>query len=245
MEIKVDCPYCGKERHLYLNQQKGLYHCFRCLKGGKISSIVHLLPEFKLKSSSKSLSSSLDRNLLSPIQRGPNIYWNYAKKRNALQFKENLFRYEPYLGYLIIGLPLLSPFKQQHFFFGRKIALSGPRYRYFQSSEGTIAKSFLGEVDVAIAVEGFFDLCALSESYPTIALLGKKVDDEKMRAIGKCVKKKVIVCLDKDAFQEGVLLIRGLAKMGLKGELLHSSLVKDPGEDSSWIIEKMGDSLHA
>ncbi|MGB9867934.1 MAG: DUF3854 domain-containing protein [Bacillota bacterium] len=36
-ELRVDCPFCGdRAKHLYVNPEKGLYHCFRCGRGGRV-----------------------------------------------------------------------------------------------------------------------------------------------------------------------------------------------------------------
>ncbi|MDP1907226.1 MAG: hypothetical protein Q8K85_02920, partial [Hyphomicrobium sp.] len=146
----------------------------------------------------------------------------------------------PCPGYLFIGLPLLEHFDDQYFFFGRKVALSGPRYRYFQPTKGIIAKSFKGTVHTAILVEGVFDLFNLAGSFPTIALLGKQSDDEKIRAIRNSIRSKVIICLDSDALQESVILEGKLAKEGLKTKIIHSSIVKDPADDNEWILKIIG-----
>lgn len=34
-EKRMDCPYCGKEGHLYLNLDKHVFYCFRCSARGR------------------------------------------------------------------------------------------------------------------------------------------------------------------------------------------------------------------
>ena len=36
MELIRDCPHCGKEKHLYVNTEKKVYHCHRCKASGKV-----------------------------------------------------------------------------------------------------------------------------------------------------------------------------------------------------------------
>lgn len=37
-EFRVDCPFCGDTgRHMYVNAERGLYHCFRCGASGRLS----------------------------------------------------------------------------------------------------------------------------------------------------------------------------------------------------------------
>lgn len=38
-EKVLDCPMCGKENHLYLNIEKGVFHCFRCGYSGKAKEL--------------------------------------------------------------------------------------------------------------------------------------------------------------------------------------------------------------
>ena len=38
-EKRMDCPYCGKEGHLYLNLEKKVFYCFRCGARGREGSL--------------------------------------------------------------------------------------------------------------------------------------------------------------------------------------------------------------
>lgn len=38
-ELQMDCPFCGKEKHLYFNAHKQVYHCFRCGSSGHASQL--------------------------------------------------------------------------------------------------------------------------------------------------------------------------------------------------------------
>ena len=38
-EKVMDCPYCNKEGHLYLNLEKRVFHCFRCGASGKAKDL--------------------------------------------------------------------------------------------------------------------------------------------------------------------------------------------------------------
>lgn len=233
METRIDCVFCGKQKHLYVNQQKGLYHCFRCGKGGRISTLFSFIPELRPLTPRIKSPLNFKKELLTPLQEG-SPHWHYASTRGALPFRQNLFRYAPYPQYLVIGLPLLVPLKDQNFFFGRKVALAGPRYRYFSSPQGVIAKSFLGQVESAVIVEGIFDLFGICRSYPTIALLGKRFDEGKIKAIKESIAKECWVWLDKDALREAIKLTEVLTSEGLRVRLVHFSLIKDPFDGRDW-----------
>jgi transposase-like protein len=38
-QIVVDCPYCGKSNHLYIDPQKGVYYCHKCGERGGWSKL--------------------------------------------------------------------------------------------------------------------------------------------------------------------------------------------------------------
>ena len=43
-EIRIDCPFCeDKKKHLYMNAQKGVFHCFRCEESGSIRYLFRIL----------------------------------------------------------------------------------------------------------------------------------------------------------------------------------------------------------
>ena len=237
MEIKIDCPFCGKPKHFYVNTQKGVYHCFRCSKGGKLSGD---LIKYVTKSGRISPSATIETKPqlpkgLRPITKRDELHYDYAKSRNALKFRDKLYIAQNYPEYLTVGLPLLPHNSPPNFLFGRKLLLAGPRYRYFHNTKGVIAKSFLGKVEKGVVVEGFFDLTKMSEIMPTIALLGKGWDDIKIKKITKFITKKIYLCLDKDALKDVFMLCSYFPDREVK--ILHTDVFKDPGEDVSWVKE--------
>ena len=237
-EIKRNCPFCNdSKKHLYINTTKGVYYCQKCNSAGPVSklgenTIAH--SDLVKKVKSKKEKKKEDFRLLTPADK---IFWKYAEKRRALKFRSSLFLSSSSPGYLIIRLPLRS--KTKTFSFGRKVLLSGPRYLYLQNTKGVIATSFKGKVDEAVIVEGFFDLCPVSEKYHTVALMGKQFDEEKVDKIVASIKKKVYIALDPDALPEAILLSSALENRGLETQIIHTTVFGDPGEDCSWIEIQM------
>lgn len=229
-EVKSTCPFCHKPKHLYINPEKEVFHCFRCKKSGRLADLPGSLIPLYSHQAQASIKSKVDKSKLIPISEKDSMFWEYAEKRNALKFKDNLFKWPQYPNYLVIGYPLLENFKNLNFFFGRRILLTGPRYRYFQSQKGIIGKSFIGQVEEALLVEGFFDLCVGSDFIPTIAVMGKDWDDIKLDKIKSSVTKKVQVALDRDALRESIELAEKLANRGLEVKVTGISVIKDLGE---------------
>ena len=236
MEIKIDCPFCGKIKHFYVNTAKGVYHCFKCGEGGRLSGdlIKYVTKSGHRISPSKATETKLQLPKgLRPITKHDELYWSYAKKRNALQFRDKLYIAQNYPEYLTVGLPLLPHSSPPTFLFGRKLLLAGPRYRYYQNTKGVIAKSFLGKVERGVIVEGFFDLTNMCKILPTIALLGKGWDDIKIKKIHKFITKKIYICLDKDALKDVFQLCSFFPDREVK--ILHTDVFKDPGQDVNWV----------
>lgn len=237
MEYRTDCPFCGKKNHLYINQEKGVFHCFKCKRGGRLSGgLTGLVPQETVESS-VSPQKGMELKGLRLITKKDELYWNYAKQRNALKFKHCLYTCDNFPEYIIIGLPIVPVGHRHNFFMGRKLLLTGPRYRYFNDTKGVIAKSFEGKVKEGLIVEGFFDLCRASEVKPTIALLGKGWDDIKIKEINKSITQRIHICLDKDALVDSITLCSYFPNRDIS--IIHSDVFKDPGEGSSWISRKL------
>ena len=233
MERKIDCPFCGKPKHMYVNDAKGVYYCQKCKKHGKIGHIGKVRTTGTIESH---VSSPPSLKGLRPLVPEDGLFWDYAKHRRALQFRDRLYMSSNFPEYLIMGLPLKG--QSPNWFFGRRLLLAGPRYRYFNNTKGMICRSFTGIVKEAVVVEGFFDLCNVCEHFPTISTLGKAWDKEKIDKILSCVKKKLWIALDNDAFKDSFLLVCELSNK-IEVELLHSDVVKDPGDGADWILSKV------
>lgn len=235
MELKIDCPFCGKLKHLYVNTAKGVYHCFKCGEGGRLTGdLIKYVARSGRTSPTAAIQSKpqLPKGLR-PITRHDELHWNYAKKRDALKYRDKLYISQNYPEYLTVGLPLLPHGSGPTFLFGRKLLLAGPRYRYFHNTKGVIAKSYTGKVKAGVVVEGFFDLTKMSTILPTIALLGKGWDDIKIKKINKFITEKVYLCLDKDALKDVIMLCSYFPDKEVK--ILHTDVFKDPGQDVSWV----------
>ncbi len=87
-EYTFDCPFCGKENHLYINPMKGKYNCFKCNNGGGIKFLlkkmgvqfdeaqvnVSTVTVDDLKSRLKGIDK--DEKKIDPVKAGlPDDYW--------------------------------------------------------------------------------------------------------------------------------------------------------------------------
>ena len=96
-EKKVDCVFCGKEKHMYINPYKKVYHCFRCGRGGRLTiSIMSKIPS--LTQIEVKVSEKRSFNFYPLTKEEP--FFSYAKRRKALRFRKDLFLSSDFPGYL-------------------------------------------------------------------------------------------------------------------------------------------------
>lgn len=254
METKIDCIFCGKPQHLYINQEKEVYYCFRCGKSGHLRELreEQIVKAFSLMGVNLSGYDHPKKNLiplkefkekledLSIYNREHNHIFNYAKKRGALKFVSSLFYHSQFPEYLIIGLPLNSTKESMTSFFGRKIIGEGIRYRFLTPClKGVLVKSFKDQdklIKRGVIVEGFFDLCKTSAYLPTIALLGTNIKS-KLKEILNLPFQMYYIFLDWDAISIGIELSFKLGQVGKDSKIIH--VYNDPDELEDFHLRKL------
>lgn len=258
--VFICCPFHNDHEpscHISFGKKvaPGLFYCFGCRATGHWNLIAQKLgldrlplsypsPSYRVNEVPRNLSPNLSYEVIKQYKIKKLVdeepYYSYAKRRYATNFDNALFISEKEPGYLIIGLPLLN--KEKDYFFGRKLMLAGPRYKYLSGPiTSKIAKSFKGSVKEAVIVEGIFDLTSVARVFPTIALLGKSWNDIKISKVLKFIKEKAYIMLDADALTETYKLAILLSKH-IKVEIIDLNLTNytDPGEVSlKWLTMKL------
>ena len=63
-------------------------------------------------------------------------------------------------------------------------------------------------------------------------------DDTRIDEIAKSTDNAIIV-LDADAFEESIIMSSKLEERGVKTQIIHSHIFKDPGDNADWIRNKI------
>jgi hypothetical protein len=104
--IFIRCPYCGDSQkhpdkmHLNIALDKGLFYCFRCSTGGRLSRLLYEHPEVIEKLSKSLITQYLPEKkknkfpytLIPPEQ----IHYDYLDRRKVLKFLKELTKFELY-----------------------------------------------------------------------------------------------------------------------------------------------------
>lgn len=239
MENKIDCIFCGKPKHLYINTEKKVYHCQKCKRSGNIAELKNSIPSLinfpamgKVKNTLVPLEKFKNHlECLNIRNKEHDHLMNYAKRRKALKFYNSLFYHPDFPEYLVVGLPLEEKFESMTAFFGRKVMGQGTDYKFLTPCSKTIlAKSFNENdrtIKKGIVVEGFFDLCEASKYLPTAALLGTNVKS-KLEEILNLPFQMYYIFLDWDAVEIGIRLSFDLGRVGKDSKIIH--VYNDPDE---------------
>lgn len=253
-EYSVCCPFCEKTEgkvdtkfKLQLNPVKGLYNCYRCRHGGHVDLRWLEQPE-------AGPAPEKPKESLGP----PEGFVKFAGNEGALSLRP----YEDYLkkrgvyeqtarvdgGACLNGkyagrvvVPLRATGGSWAGFAARAI-YSGmePKYLY---PAGMDRKSSLWGMNLPYSddiwlVEGVFDALPL---YPEgVAAFGKNVTEEQLDILATGMSyKRVIVCLDGDAWEEGQVIA---SRLNLRGKpALWAKL--PPGEDPGTLGRKVKDYI--
>lgn len=73
-EKQLDCPSCGKERHLYLNIEKQVFYCFRCGYSGKAGELKAQGIQVPKKTSELLKPSTLSHRIVGSMSDPPEYY---------------------------------------------------------------------------------------------------------------------------------------------------------------------------
>jgi len=251
-EYCVNCPKCGDvKRHLYINPNLGVGHCFRCGYSGRVEEILvdgfglsfkdvkDLLWSFKrVKSevfvpSKESVSFPEGSVALGKVGKGVEyLLKEWCEKSNV--------RYEDLVemgcrwwnGRLVVPCWKDRDRKELWYWVARAVKGIEPKYVNCPAPK----KGVVWGMDWYDVSDGYLYVCeGWKDAYRMrgIALLGKEVSEEQVEVIVKLVGgNKVRVLLDSDAWREGIIVGMRIGKaVGYnKVEVGFLDGLKDPGE---------------
>lgn len=228
-EFRICCPFCAdrlthkpeKERvdtgyHLYANRVKNLYHCHRCGKSGKASTLEHYLGAVEFTVDHWELINNLkDKHKLrktqrtylnldtvsSPVSEGTPS-WQYLTKERGLTPQEIRY-YDIRSGRGEMTKRVIVPVFDEDgnciYYSGRQyVSGAGPKYKNPQADKKSIVFNLHRiPTDYVIICEGMFS--AIHAGKSAVAVLGKYISSWQFHAIARRWK-KIYLALDGGVF---------------------------------------------
>ena len=252
-EYSIDCPKCGDtKKHMYINPDKRVAHCFRCGYAGKLEEV--LVEGFKLSWNEVSELLSSDREFKQPKKQnytakvvfpsdsielqdandGVLFLVNKWCEDNRIVFEDIVrMKFRWWNGRLLIPCWKDKERSELWYWMGRAVMRIEPRYMNCSSPKSGIVWG-LDYYDIGngylYVTEGWKDAYRMKG----IGLLGKELSDNHVDTIQKLLVGdiKVMVVLDADAWREGIRVGSKLAdRIGAdRVDVGLLSGLKDPGE---------------
>jgi len=259
-EYCINCPRCGDvKKHLYINPQLGVAHCFRCGYSGRVEEV--LVEGF-------GLSFSEVRELLKFVRKlGSYDRVNVVVDKKTVEFpegsvelvkvgrgverlvqewcKEVNVSYDDLVsmgcrwwsGRVVIPCWRDRGRKELWYWVARAVKDVEPKYiNCSAAKEGVV----WGMDWYDVSDDGYLYVCeGWKDAYRMrgIALLGKEVSDKQVKVIARLLdgESRVRVLLDRDAWREGVIVGMRLRELVGYDRVEVGLLVslKDPGEGQS------------
>jgi len=243
-EERYKCPFCvqhgllpDRKYKLYVNKDKGVYHCFRCGTSGKVEEIEHLLPQLEKYTGTIAVTGrpALEfREVVVriPVQSLPESYpkaYLFLKRKNLLwldtvEIVEAMWGYG--LRFPVYFDGKLLGYQTRTFPYG-----TAPFPKYL-TTPGLRKSEILWGYDivdsnVVVVVEGLFDVLSLP-GY-SVATFGTYVSRRQAELI--CQKfSAVVVLYDTDAQQQSLKTATRFHRRGLDAYVGVLKDQKSPGD---------------
>lgn len=258
-EIRFNCVFCDDDAfHLYINTRKRVYHCFRCGAAGRTNIGDFGLAEKLAFDRNKHIPDS------GPIQL-PKPYKDlltpagirYLMSRGIYESdveRHKLYCAAPYTRYF--GRVIIPNHARQgycNYFVARSYTKIGfPRYLNPPGGRGILFLSpdkpdnyfpqYWGESSLLI-VEGPFDYLKASRHGPTLALLGKELNNEQARTLVTKYS-TIYIMLDQGTKESlAALKIQTIVRPYVDCHILQCPK-KDPGEMNDNDFRELALALH-
>lgn len=266
LEYRYNCPFCIDNRgdpdtkgHLYVNNKKGVYHCYRCGASGSIKedksgySNVELVDNTEIIKQLSDIVNDTKLSEYSMVVPRKKAYTDQTAREylnNRGLSDEMIDKYDirvggifsNLLGYVVIPNQVRN-LVMTDMYCARSFVGSTPKYR---NPSGALAGSSVynlhridQDVDQLIVCEGAFDaISAEIMCSPSVALYGKDCSETKLNKILSKRPKSIVVNLDLDAANKAYELADRIKKRDSSIEV-KILLIKEEGlKDASDFLSK-------
>ncbi len=244
-EIILSCPYCGDKagshhKHLHANEEKGLYFCQLCERGGLLVKLIKDYPEIRD-------SLVLEGRYHPRKQREPGELIKLSRIQGILRRRVEKYLQNRGLSerdifdvwwdrrYSNRAIFVCREQREIVFWTGRSLKNVHPKWRFPTKGETKITRRevvyglerFEGSPGREIWItEGVFDAIAVGG----LAILGKYCSDVQIKKILSLLPKKLVVALDRDAEDKAEKLAEKLNHIVPTEILFPPDQFKDWGE---------------
>lgn len=239
-EIRLNCPICSDTtKHLYVNQDRNVYYCFKCGAGGVIqNSIEPSIEEYNrlrkhipfVQTIISHQTELVDKAVIKSLP--PNIgAYEYNKHHPAYKYlidrgiiSDEVRDYDIRVATDKNGIcknsiifPVCNSIGNLKYFVCRKYDRSKPKYinaPWPKNDTLFITMSKYASRNVTVIVEGIFDALAIGRcGYRGIALLGKKATAQQLDRLSR-MDTTFLIYLDTDALSHAIQLKLQLSTLG-------------------------------
>jgi hypothetical protein len=258
-EYCVNCPKCGDvKKHLYVNPSLGVAHCFRCGYSGRVEEVlvegfglsfneVRELLKFarELSNRNKVVADTDKRRIEFPEGSVELVKAGKGVERLLQEWcKESNVKYEDLVemkcrwweGRLVIPCWKDRGRRELWYWVARAVKDIEPKYINCAAPKSGVVWGIdwydVNDDGYLYVCEGWKDAYRMKG----IALLGKEITDEQVKLVLKLSeRRKVRVLLDRDAWNEGVVVGMKIGRVLGYGNVEEGFLIglKDPGEGES------------
>lgn len=266
-ELRTNCIFCQDDKlHMYVNEAKGVYHCFKCGTSGKIlrrkedkldlSRYKIQVERFKTQPVVVEKVEVRSMPIAMPAIDSPKAT-SYLKgrgltddeiTRNCLQYCHRDYQPEYYDS---IIFPIPKTYQSKVDYFTCRTLRPNPHAKYINApwpkGDAIYIPALQGKYDYITICEGPFDAIRAARLGYSYGLLGKQASKgqlEKLRQYLTALPHRypIIVMLDPDAYLYALKLTLQLTSMGIP-TVTAQLLEKDPGDSSEEELENVCESL--
>ncbi len=262
-EVFLDsCPFCDNTSNKFygnfsINVRKNIFHCWACEVGGSVKRLLRFAgidyedEDVQVAVKKKKKESGIILPETSPIygahSRAGLTAKNFLKNRGVTgktikDWKMGIGIDEEHFGNIIVPFEGIKGDVEFYSMIGYLPNVK--KYKLPDTTKDKFVPKRKGATSIVL-IEGIFDGTSVWQfsPYDILILYGKHVQDHQIEMFQKINYKKVFVCLDGDAINEGIKLAYKLFKAGINSYVTILPKGKDPNDIGTDINKFLDESI--
>lgn len=236
MEVVLDCPDCGKPKHLYANTTKRVYICFRCDSRGRLS------PELsnQINLSNQSLSSNPKSNFSRDLKTSNLSQFAYTYLTEDRKLEPRLLKHLPILSSengIAFGFPYEDVWQERTWNCSARWLLYSKDER---PSNGCLYQADLLGTKTVFIVEGVIDALSLAPFVDTVATLSYRITPAQAKRLSN-IYTNAVYFPDNDVKDKEVIRALETANEFLPTRLFGEYYPDECKDPSNWYVFNSSD----